>query len=81
MCRHLAHLPTTNHSNIMPNQHNDVSAVPEQVGEALREVFAEGVLKRGDVFITSKLWNSDHGNVERAARTSMQALQVRDQHK
>jgi alcohol dehydrogenase (NADP+) len=31
-----------------------------QVGEALAQVFGEGVVARSDVFITSKLWNSDH---------------------
>ena len=28
----------------------------EEIGEALAEVFSEGVLKREDVFVTSKLW-------------------------
>lgn len=32
----------------------------DEVGEALTEVFKEGVVKRSDVFITSKLFNSDH---------------------
>ena len=27
-----------------------------EIGEALQEVFAEGKIKREDIFITSKLW-------------------------
>jgi diketogulonate reductase-like aldo/keto reductase len=32
----------------------------EEVGQAFREVFAEGRIKREDVFVTSKLWNCFH---------------------
>jgi diketogulonate reductase-like aldo/keto reductase len=32
----------------------------EQVGEAMRGVFQEGKVKREDVFICSKLWNTNH---------------------
>ena len=31
-----------------------------EIGQALRTVFAEGVVKREDVFLTSKLWNNHH---------------------
>jgi len=30
------------------------------IGEALKELFAEGVVKREDLFIQAKLWNSNH---------------------
>src|SRR3954462_13841735 len=32
----------------------------EEVGEALREVFEAGEIKREDVFIATKLWNNNH---------------------
>ncbi|EDQ85216.1 uncharacterized protein MONBRDRAFT_29533 [Monosiga brevicollis MX1] len=31
-----------------------------EIGEALQDVFAKGDLKRSDIFIQSKLWNSNH---------------------
>lgn len=31
-----------------------------QVGSALVELLAEGVVKREDLWVTSKLWNSNH---------------------
>jgi diketogulonate reductase-like aldo/keto reductase len=31
-----------------------------EVGEAMREVFTAGTVKREDVFIATKLWNNDH---------------------
>jgi diketogulonate reductase-like aldo/keto reductase len=32
----------------------------KEIGEALKKVFEEGLVKREDLFITGKLWNSDH---------------------
>jgi len=32
----------------------------KEIGEALKQVFEEGLVKREDLFITGKLWNSDH---------------------
>ena len=32
----------------------------DEVGEAFSNIFGEGVVKREDVFVTSKLWNSEH---------------------
>ena len=31
-----------------------------EVGEALEELFKEGVVKREELFVTSKLWNAFH---------------------
>ncbi|KAG1659176.1 hypothetical protein FOA52_007557 [Chlamydomonas sp. UWO 241] len=49
-----------------------------EVGEALSVIFSEGVVTRAELFITSKLWNSDHApeRVEAAARHSLKALQL-----
>src|SRR3954451_11645526 len=32
----------------------------EQVGEAMREVFGAGRVRREDVFVATKLWNNNH---------------------
>src|SRR4026208_961243 len=31
-----------------------------QVGAALTELFADGTVRRGDLFVTTKLWNNNH---------------------
>lgn len=50
----------------------------EVIGEALAEVFAEGNIKREDVFITSKLWNDSHAekDVIPALQQSLKRLQL-----
>ncbi|KAJ7521830.1 hypothetical protein O6H91_19G069700 [Diphasiastrum complanatum] len=47
-----------------------------EVGEALSEAFHQGLVKREDVFITTKLWNSDHGHVREACKDSLKKLQL-----
>ncbi len=32
----------------------------KEVGEAMQEVFKQGQIKRGDVFVITKLWNTNH---------------------
>src|SRR6188472_2755893 len=32
----------------------------DKVGEAMEEVFKEGQIKREDVFVITKLWNTNH---------------------
>lgn len=49
-----------------------------EIGVALAEVFSGGQLKREDVFITSKLWNSKHGakDVLAACQQTLQDLHL-----
>lgn len=47
-----------------------------EVGEALKEAFDTGLVKREDLFITTKLWNSDHGHVVEACKDSLKKLQL-----
>ncbi|KAI4339175.1 hypothetical protein MLD38_024142 [Melastoma candidum] len=47
-----------------------------EVGEALSEAFQAGLVKREDLFITTKLWNSDHGHVAEACRDSLKKLRL-----
>ncbi|KAM0934746.1 putative mannose-6-phosphate 6-reductase [Dioscorea sansibarensis] len=47
-----------------------------EVGEALSEAFRSGLVKREDLFITTKLWNSDHGHVLEACKDSLKKLQL-----
>jgi diketogulonate reductase-like aldo/keto reductase len=50
----------------------------KEVGDALREVFAEGKIQRKDVFITTKLWNNNHRpeRVAKAFEASLARLQL-----
>eukprot|EP00216_Chloropicon_sp_CCMP2111_P001031 CAMPEP_0198234004 /NCGR_PEP_ID=MMETSP1446-20131203/93_1 /TAXON_ID=1461542 ORGANISM="Unidentified sp, Strain CCMP2111" /NCGR_SAMPLE_ID=MMETSP1446 /ASSEMBLY_ACC=CAM_ASM_001112 /LENGTH=143 /DNA_ID=CAMNT_0043914725 /DNA_START=242 /DNA_END=670 /DNA_ORIENTATION=- len=35
-----------------------------EIGQALKEVFDEGVVKREDLFLTSKVWNNHHSKAD-----------------
>jgi diketogulonate reductase-like aldo/keto reductase len=50
----------------------------EQVGEAMREVFKKGEVKREDVFVGTKLWNNNHRpeRVRPAFEASLKRLQL-----
>jgi diketogulonate reductase-like aldo/keto reductase len=50
----------------------------EQIGVAFREVLEEGKIRRADLFITTKLWNTNHRpeRVLRAFEASCRRLQV-----
>ncbi|KAI5067573.1 hypothetical protein GOP47_0018101 [Adiantum capillus-veneris] len=48
----------------------------KEVGQALAEAFRQGLVKRDDLFITTKLWNSDHGHVREACEDSLKNLQL-----
>ena len=49
-----------------------------EVGEAMREVFQAGVIKRKDVFVATKLWNTNHRpeRVKPAFEASLKKLQL-----
>ncbi len=49
-----------------------------EVGETLRDIFASGTVARDEVFVTSKLWNSFHGEdyVQKACEASLRALKL-----
>uniref|UniRef100_A0ACD5VAI9 Uncharacterized protein n=1 Tax=Avena sativa TaxID=4498 RepID=A0ACD5VAI9_AVESA len=47
-----------------------------EVGDALAEAFETGLAKREDLFITTKLWNSDHGHVVEACKDSLKKLRL-----
>ncbi|KAL5081621.1 hypothetical protein RYX36_010042 [Vicia faba] len=47
-----------------------------EVGEVFKEAFDTGFVKREDLFITTKLWNSDHGHVVEACKDSLKKLQL-----
>ncbi|KAH9297701.1 hypothetical protein KI387_029383, partial [Taxus chinensis] len=48
----------------------------QALGEALNTAFQNGVVKREDVFVTTKLWNTDHGDPVCALKTSLKNLQL-----
>lgn len=48
----------------------------KELGKVLNELFDEGVIKREDIFITSKLWNSFHNNPELGLRNTLNDLKL-----
>ncbi|XP_027100331.2 NADP-dependent D-sorbitol-6-phosphate dehydrogenase-like [Coffea eugenioides] len=48
----------------------------EELGEALEEAFRMGLVKREELFITTKLWNSDHDHVLEACKDSLKKLRL-----
>jgi len=50
----------------------------DEIGRALANLFSEGIVKREELFITSKLWNSEHQpeRVEPALRKTLADLQL-----
>jgi diketogulonate reductase-like aldo/keto reductase len=50
----------------------------KEVGEAMKEVFKEGKIKREDVFVVTKLWNTNHRpeRVKPAFEASLRRLQL-----
>ena len=50
----------------------------KEIGQAFQTIFSSNTVKREDVFITSKLWNTDHDpkHVEEACRKTLNDLQL-----
>lgn len=48
----------------------------DKIGEVLSALFAEGVVKREDLFITSKVWNDQHREVKAACQKSLSDLKL-----
>lgn len=46
----------------------------DQIGQVLDKLFTEGVVKREDLFITSKVWNDQHREVRKACEKSLKDL-------
>ncbi|MFI3318764.1 MAG: aldo/keto reductase [Rikenellaceae bacterium] len=60
-------------------RHIDCAAVygnEKEIGLAIKELIAEGVVTRQELWITSKLWNDQHDNVAEACKKSMDDLQL-----
>lgn len=50
----------------------------EEIGNAIKDLISRGVVKREDLWITTKLWDTDHNpkDVENALRLSLKRLQL-----
>ena len=46
------------------------------IGDALKECMDQGIVRRDELFIISKLWITDRNNVEEALRLSLKNLQL-----
>lgn len=60
-------------------RHIDCAAVygnEKEIGQAIAEVIAEGVVTREELWITSKVWNNMHDRVAEACEKSMKELQL-----
>ena len=47
----------------------------KQIGQVFKEAFDEGVVKREDLFIMTKVWNDMHRDVEKSCLQSIEDLQ------
>lgn len=46
----------------------------KEVGEAIREAISQGIVKREDLFVTTKLWNFNHRRAKEALNESLERL-------
>lgn len=47
-----------------------------QIGEVLKRLFDDGIVKREEMFITSKVWNDQHREVRKACEKSLSDLKL-----
>ena len=47
-----------------------------EIGATLHELYARNKIKRQELFITTKIWNDEKEDVEKALRNSLQRLQT-----
>jgi len=62
---------------IMGYRHLDCASVygnEKEIGQVLRELFAAGVVKREELWITSKVWNNKHKDVTGSCKQSLSDL-------
>lgn len=60
-------------------RHIDCAAVygnEKEIGQVLHNLFKEGVVRREDLWITSKVWNNRHNDVPGACEQSLNDLQL-----
>ncbi|WP_130838279.1 aldo/keto reductase [Lachnoclostridium sp. Marseille-P6806] len=48
----------------------------DRIGEVLHRLMEEGVVRREELFVTSKVWNDQHREVEKACRKSLADLRL-----
>lgn len=48
----------------------------DQIGEVLERIFKEGVIKREELFVTSKVWNDKHKEVIESCKQSVKDLKL-----
>ncbi|MDP4277321.1 MAG: aldo/keto reductase [Bacteroidota bacterium] len=64
---------------ILGYRHIDCASVygnEKEIGTALREVFASGIVKREDLWITSKVWNNKHNDIIGSCKQSLADLEL-----
>lgn len=63
----------------MGYRHIDCAAVygnEKEIGQAIKEAIAEGIVTREELWITSKVWNDKHEHVSEACQQSLEDLQL-----
>ena len=64
---------------LMGYRHIDCASVyhnEEEIGEVLKELFEKKIVKREELWITSKVWNNMHDRIEESCRKSLSDLQL-----